>query len=59
MNTKMMGELRNDLTDRLIIRINKNGEITSSQRYFLESHLLEQYENHIGERGQANVLQTY
>ena len=59
MNTKMMCELRSDLSERLIKRISKNGIITNSQRLFLEWYLLEQYENFIGERGQANVLQTY
>jgi len=43
MNTKMMSELRSDLTERLIIRIGKNSEITNSQRLFLEWYLLELY----------------
>jgi len=43
MNTKMMVELRSGLSEKVIIRIGKNGEITTSQRYFLESFLLEKY----------------
>ena len=48
-----LDNLRNDLCERLLVRISKNGAITPNQRQLLEEYLLEQY---LSEGGQANAI---
>ena len=56
MKTKMIDDLQNDLCERLLIRIRKNGAITPNQRRLLEEYLLDEYEKFVGKRGKNMQL---